>query len=75
MESVSYTHLFSCNSDQIVLENDFFKYVISANGTNLKFIDKATGSDYLDSQADSKCAHILIDSVKYEAVSYTHLAF
>jgi hypothetical protein len=61
--------LFSCNSDQIVLENDFFKYVISANGTNLKFIDKATGSDYLDSQADSKCAHILIDSVKYEVTS------
>ena len=28
------------NSRPVVLENDYFKYVISGDGTNLSFIDK-----------------------------------
>lgn len=59
----------SCNTDNIVLESDYFKYEIAANGTNLKFVDKVTGTDYLDSKMDSKCSYILIDSVKHEVTS------
>jgi len=43
--------------------------VIAVTGTNLKFVDKVTGTDYLDPITDSKCANILIDSVKYEVTS------
>ena len=59
----------SCTTNNIVLENDYFKYMIAVTGTNLKFVDKVTGTDYLDPITDSKCANILIDSVKYEVTS------
>lgn len=61
-----------CNSDQIVLENDFFRYVISNNGTNLQFKDKTTGKDYLDNNTSTKCAYISIDGTEFEVskISY-----
>src|SRR5690554_1443635 len=36
----------SCN-DNIVIENDYFKYEVQSNGKNLRFIDKSSGVDYL----------------------------
>jgi hypothetical protein len=40
----------------IVLENPLFRYVISAEGRNVAFVDRATGKDYLRAGAVSPCA-------------------
>ena len=70
-----------CNSNQIVLENDYFKYVISGNGTNLQFIDKATGKNYLDTKVGTKCASVSVDGSEHPASAVTfedrqlHIAF
>jgi len=56
----------SCSSDRIVLESDYFRYIISGNGTNLKFTDKTTGEDYLDTETETKCALISMDGQEYE---------
>ncbi len=59
----------NCSTDNIVLESDYFKYVIATNGTNLKFVDKTTGNDYLDSESSSKCSYILVNGEKYDVTS------
>ena len=59
----------SCSSilkDSIVIENGNFKYEIGNDGTNLHFTHKATGKNYLDSEAGSKCAYIITDSKREE---------
>ena len=53
----------SCTSEftgSVTIENGNFKYEIADNGRNLHFTDKATGEDYLDSKAVSKCAYIKV---------------
>ena len=40
----------------IVLENDSFRYEIAADGHNLAFIDKASGTDYLRDTVPSRVA-------------------
>ena len=41
---------------QVVLENTHFRYVIAPDGTNLQFVDTATGTDYLKRDTASPCA-------------------
>jgi hypothetical protein len=55
-----------------VIENDYFKYVISDNGTNLEFTDKITGKNYLDTEKSTKCASVSVDGTEYpvSAVSF-----
>ena len=65
----------SCSSgsnESIVIENSNFEYEIGNDGKNLHFIDKATGKDYLDSGAGSKCAYIISDG-KREDISVLSL--
>ncbi|WP_423130224.1 hypothetical protein [Gaoshiqia sp. Z1-71] len=59
--------LFSgCDSGQVVLENHFFRYVLSVDGTNLEFTDKTTGRDYLDHDTRTKCAFLSVNGISYE---------
>jgi len=55
----------------VTIENDYFIYEIAGNGKNLHFTDKATGEDYLDSEARSKCAYVIVDGEKYEITALT----
>ena len=59
----------SCSPQNIVLENDHFKYVIAPNGRNLEFVDKATHKDYLDTESGSKCAYIFVDGQRHDITS------
>ena len=59
---------FSC-SKNIVLENEHFRYEISANGKNRHFIDKATGIDYLAKDTASFCSYISENGKKYPPAS------
>ena len=56
----------NCSTENIVIENDYFRYEIAGNGKNLHFTDKTTGNDYLDSEAGSKSAYIISDGERYE---------
>ena len=56
-----------CSNNHIVIENDYFKYVISDNGTNLQFTDKAMGKNYLDTEVVTKCASATVDGTEYPA--------
>ncbi|MDR1156334.1 MAG: hypothetical protein LBL04_16650 [Bacteroidales bacterium] len=69
---VSCVFFANCNSNDIVLENDYFRYVISSNGTNLKFADKASGKNHLDTNVSTKCASISVDGTEYQvsAISF-----
>ncbi len=66
--------LVSCTldfTDSVTIENGNFKYEIAGNGRNLHFIDKVTGEDYLDSEAPSNCAYIIVDGEKHEITALT----
>jgi hypothetical protein len=57
-----------CNSGSdngIVIENRNFRYDISREGKNLHFIDKKTGTDYLDSDKRSSCASVTSNGKEY----------
>jgi hypothetical protein len=47
------------DNGNIVLENNYLKYVITKNGKNLHFIDNLTGIDYLQKDSTSHCAYII----------------
>ena len=67
------TVLFAnCNGNHIVLENDYFRYVISSNGTNLEFADKTSGKNYLDTELSTKCTSISVDGTEHpvSAISF-----
>ena len=51
----------------IVLENAHVRYTISSDGRNLRFIDRATGTDYLKHDAPSSCALVRRDGKEYPA--------
>ena len=59
----------SCSKESIVIENEYFRYEIAANGKNLHFTDKATGRDYIDSEAGSKSAYIVSNGERYEVTA------
>ena len=67
---VSLSFVFgNCSTENIVIENDYFRYEIAGNGKNLHFTDKTTGKDYLDSRAGSKSAYIVSDGERYEVTA------
>jgi hypothetical protein len=53
----------------IVLENTHVRYVVSADGKNLEFIDHATGLDYLRRDPPSSCALVRRSGKEYPATS------
>ncbi|NLN75594.1 MAG: hypothetical protein GX139_04745 [Armatimonadetes bacterium] len=50
-----------------VLENDYVKWVVAADGLNQSFIDKTTGKDYLKKEAASKFAVVKKADKYYQA--------
>jgi hypothetical protein len=53
----------------IIIQNAHMRYTISAEGTNLAFVDRATGVDYLTRDAPSICAMVRRNGVEYPATS------
>jgi hypothetical protein len=55
-----------------IIENRYFSYEISSNGTNLHFTDKSTGRDYLNPEPASKCAYVMIGGERHDVTSVTY---
>ncbi|WP_423129390.1 carbohydrate binding domain-containing protein [Gaoshiqia sp. Z1-71] len=49
----------------VVFETNGFRYGIARNGKNLQFIDKMTGTDYLNADSASYCAYVVKDGKQY----------
>ena len=56
-------------TSSVVIENDYFRYEIGADGRNLSFIDKVTGIDYFDNEKESHCGFIGIGGEEYSVSS------
>jgi len=69
--SIACIFCFSVFAENIVIENDHFRYEIGRDGKNRHFIDKATGTDYYDSAVDSYCAYLKKDGKEYVPDSVT----
>jgi hypothetical protein len=67
--SFGYGNGCTASTQNIVIENDYFRYEIAGCGKNLHFTDKSTGKDYLDTGAGSKSASIVIDGERHEVTS------
>lgn len=52
-------------NDVVTVENDHFRYEIGRDGRNVRFIDKATGIDYLLADTISYCAYADRDGTRY----------
>jgi hypothetical protein len=57
------------SKENIVIENDYFRYEIACNGKNLHFTDKTTGKDYLGSETVSKSAYIVSKGERYDVTA------
>jgi hypothetical protein len=55
----------------IVTENANVLYIISPEARNLKFIDRASGIDYLRGDSQSTCFMVLCSDADYPATSVT----
>jgi len=53
----------------VVMENAHLRYTISADGRNLAFVDRATGTDYLKHEAPSACAAVRCQDGEHPATS------
>ncbi len=53
----------------VVVENAHVRYIISAGGKNLAFIDRSTGIDYLSGDTPSACASVRRNGAEYPASS------
>lgn len=53
----------------VSLETPAFRYVISAQGTNLAFIDRASGINYLRTNEPSACAFVRVQGKELPATS------
>ncbi len=51
--------------DVVVIENKYFVYEISEDGRNLHFIDKLTGTDYLNNDSVTMCATLISAGTEY----------
>ena len=63
--------VFAQTPKPIVLENSLFRYTISADAKNVAFVDRATGTDYLRTNAPSLCALIRIKGKDHVATQAT----
>jgi len=59
----------SFSQSDIVLENEYVRYVIGPDGINLHFIDKRDGRDYIDKTKNNTFAHVKIKNRDYESSS------
>jgi hypothetical protein len=59
----------SGSSGDIVIENRHFAYEISRDGKNIRFVDKTTGTDYLDHDSVSYCATVVSDGKKHHVTA------
>ncbi|MFA6243285.1 MAG: hypothetical protein WC655_20270 [Candidatus Hydrogenedentales bacterium] len=55
----------------IVIENDLVRYEIGADGINLRLLDKASGTDYLQHDPVSRVASAMIKGARVEATAAT----
>jgi len=53
----------------VVWETPAFRYTISESGTNLSFVDRATGTDYLRAEPPSACAWVRCGGVSHPATA------
>ena len=57
----------SCSNEpdsRIIIGNKYFEYAINRDGSNLHFIDRSTGTDYLKKDAVSYCAYVIHNGKK-----------
>ena len=69
--AVFHCHAWAQSPANLVLENADFRYVISTNATNVAFIDRASGSNYLRTTPSSPCALILHQGKEHAATAAT----
>ena len=65
-------HSLYGQSQPVVIENGYFKYVIGSDGQNLGFIDKKSGIDYYNKNEALYCAKIKKDGKEYIVSSVTY---
>ncbi len=53
--------------ENIQFENQYLKYILSTDGRNLGFIDKQSGTDYLDKSSSEPFAYLIKDGRKYNS--------
>jgi len=65
-------HAYANEHKDVIIENNYFRYSVGADGTNLSFVDKSTRTDFLDRRTTSKIASLVINgqSLTAESVSY-----
>jgi hypothetical protein len=61
--------LNSVHAADIIIQNDHVEYAIDSHGKNLRFVDKASGIDYLDKKIPSYAASMKRDGKEYFASS------
>ena len=61
----------SDSKDDVIIENQHFRYEISKEGKNLHFTDKLTGTDYLRADSVSWCARVTSDGKDYNVTKVT----
>jgi len=61
--------LNSVHAADIIIQNDHVEYAIDSHGKNLRFVDKASGIDYLDKKIHSYAASMKRDGKEYFASS------
>src|SRR3990172_4001190 len=66
---VIYASAGSAQQAPVIVENAHVRYTISAEGKNLAFIDRSTGIDYLNRDAQSACASVRRNGAEYPANS------
>lgn len=61
--------LNSVHAAEIIIQNDHVEYAIDSHGKNLRFLDKASGIDYLDKKIPSYAASTKREGKEYFASS------
>lgn len=57
---------------KVILENEYFRYVIGSDGKNLHFIDKRSEVDYCDHNAESFFARVKKGKTEYNVSSVSY---
>jgi hypothetical protein len=65
--------LYAAPAADVILETAGFRYIVTPDGKNSAFFDKASGTDYLDHRSASACAHIRIGKTDH-AVTFASYA-
>jgi hypothetical protein len=60
---------FAKEAPTLAFENAWYRYSIGTNGSNVAFVDRASGKDYLRKPAPSSCAVVKAQGRQYNATS------